>query len=142
MEFCDNNLNDILKDKSELFKSSVDSYELSSIDFFISCELFEEIVESLHFLHTLNPPIIHRDIKPENILVSYRMNANNKHFLKLCDFGYAKPHNFSGQSNTRDKGTISFMAPEVGQSKIYDSKSDVYSVGLIGHQLFGIEFDR
>ena len=122
-----------------MFVKSVENQELATIDYFISCELFTEIMESLDFLHSLSPPIIHRDIKPENILV---FNHSNKRFVKLCDFGFAKHLHFSGQSNTRDKGTVSYMAPEVGQSKVYDSKSDVYSVGLIGHKLFGVEFDR
>ena len=142
MEYCDDNLDQIMKIKSELFRTSAESYELALIDFFISCELFEEIIKSLNFLHSLEPPIIHRDVKPENILVLYNRSEKNKPFVKLCDFGYARPHHYCGQSVTRDKGSVNYMAPEVSQSKKYDSKSDVYSVGLIGQKLFAVDIFR
>ncbi|CAG2178307.1 unnamed protein product [Oppiella nova] len=142
-EFCDNNLRDIIDAKQQLFggsasRNSVGGHELALIDYFISIEIFEELVKSLNYLHTLDTPIIHRDLKPENILLKDSVDDNNKQFLKICDFGYAKTHNYSGQSHTKDKGSISYMAPEVFLSKHYDPKSDIYSLGLIFAEIFDV----
>ena len=46
-----------------------------------AAQFMKEISLAVHYLHSLNPPIIHRDIKPENILLDTKNRA------KLCDFG-------------------------------------------------------
>src|SRR5882724_4015316 len=112
MEYCDNNLRHIMNDKSNLFVSESDNPGLALINYFISCEILIEITQSLQFLHSLEPPIIHRDLKPENILITIDPDIGQQ-FIKLCDFGFAKSHEYSGQSHTNDKGTISYMAPEI-----------------------------
>ncbi|CAG2106087.1 unnamed protein product [Medioppia subpectinata] len=143
-EFCDYNLRQIIDIKYRLFsaKSSDNDtsvvYVLALIDYFIAYELFEELTKSLNYLHTLDTPIIHRNLKPENILVMKNVIDNGQQFVKICDFGYAKPHDYSGQSHTRDKGDITYMAPEVVRSKHYDLKSDIYSLGLICGEVFGV----
>ena len=68
--------------------------------------------------------IIHRDIKPENIFV------NDFGDFKLGDFGIARK--LEGQmSNLSRKGTPNYMAPEVANSKDYDSRVDTYSLGIV-----------
>ena len=68
--------------------------------------------------------IIHRDIKPENIFVS-RFGD-----FKLGDFGIAREleRTMSGFSK---KGTYSYMAPEMYKGEKYDSRVDIYSLGLV-----------
>ena len=72
--------------------------------------------------------IIHRDIKPENIFVS-----DNGDF-KLGDFGVSRQLEKTDASMSR-KGTFNYMAPEVFYSKKYDSRADVYSLGLVMYKL-------
>ena len=68
--------------------------------------------------------IIHRDIKPENIFI------NEFGYFKLGDFGIARTmDNMSGGMSS--KGTPFYMAPEVFNSTRYDSKVDIYSLGLV-----------
>ncbi|XP_047167016.1 receptor-like serine/threonine-protein kinase At4g25390 [Vigna umbellata] len=47
-----------------------------------------DIARGIHYLHSLDPPVIHGDIKPSNILL------DNTFCAKLADFGLArlKPH--------------------------------------------------
>lgn len=68
--------------------------------------------------------VIHRDIKPENIFV------NDFGHFKLGDFGIArKLENMTG--GLSQKGTYSYMAPEVEQGTQYDARADIYSLGLV-----------
>ena len=72
--------------------------------------------------------IIHRDIKPENIFV------NDYGFYKLGDFGIArKMENMTGGFS--QKGTFNYMAPEVAVSTNYDSRVDIYSLGIVLYRL-------
>ncbi len=109
------------------------------IGYLIVCELFTEILECVEYLHSQNPPIIHRDLKPSNILIS---SGSNGRFIKLSDFGLSTIHQFDDQSHTQGTGTSKYMAPEVLQSKRYDTKADIYSLGVIIQQLFHIDINR
>lgn len=72
--------------------------------------------------------IIHRDIKPENIFRS----IDGK--FKLGDFGIAKKmENMVGSLS--HKGTEFYMAPEVFTASNYDSRVDIYSLGIVLYKL-------
>lgn len=72
--------------------------------------------------------IIHRDIKPENIFV------NDFGDFKLGDFGIArKLENQTGAFS--QKGTYGYMAPEVFYRRHYDSRADIYSLGIVLYRL-------
>ena len=86
MELCSHNLKKVIEEKPKCFQRQ-SSEAMNSIEFYISCQLFKELLESVGYLHELNPPIIHRDLKPANILITEE--SRNGRFLKLCDFGLA-----------------------------------------------------
>ncbi|CAG2173296.1 unnamed protein product [Oppiella nova] len=97
---------------------------MNSIEFYISCHIFKEILECVQYLHELNPPVIHRDLKPDNILVA--KTVRNGRFFKICDFGLATVHQHSS-----DKGDLRYQAPEVGQGVVYNHMIDVYTLKCI-----------
>ncbi|CAG2168076.1 unnamed protein product [Oppiella nova] len=78
--------------------------------------MYGTILESVQYLHELNPQTIHRDLKPENILIA--KNVRNGRFVKLCDFGFATVHDKrvhyrTTQKHTADVGDVKYMAPEI-----------------------------
>lgn len=72
--------------------------------------------------------VIHRDIKPANLFVS----ADGVY--KLGDFGVAKRLEETGYAGSK-QGTILYMAPEVYANQAYDTRADIYSLGLVMYQL-------
>ena len=85
-----------------------------------------DLCKALEYCQCQN--IIHRDIKPENIFVS-RFGE-----FKLGDFGIAREleRTMSGLSK---KGTYSYMAPEMYKGEAYDSRVDIYSLGIVLYKL-------
>lgn len=72
--------------------------------------------------------IIHRDIKPDNIFCS---DAGE---YKLGDFGVARTMEKTVSAMSQ-KGTYTYMAPEVFVGKEYDKTVDLYSLGVVLYQL-------
>lgn len=72
--------------------------------------------------------IIHRDIKPSNIFVS----ANGD--FKLGDFGVARTMERTIGAMSQ-KGTYTYMAPEVYRGEAYDGRADLYSLGVVLYRL-------
>lgn len=85
-----------------------------------------DLSKALGYLKKLN--IIHRDIKPENIFVS-RFGD-----FKLGDFGIAREIERTMSSFSK-KGTYSYMAPEMYRGEKYDSRVDIYSLGIVLYKL-------
>jgi serine/threonine protein kinase len=94
-----------------------------------------------YFCHALQAAheagIIHRDLKPANLMV---LNANAPtEALKVMDFGFAgfaaKPHiqlaELTGHGPIYAIGTPAYVSPEMIRGDRVDTRSDLYSVGVI-----------
>ena len=78
--------------------------------------------------HELN--IVHRDVSPQNILISYEGD------IKLCDFGIAKAASKASQTQSGAlKGKLQYMSPEQAWGKAIDRRSDLFSLGVVLHEL-------
>ena len=131
MELCSDNLKNIIQQKQQLFRTH-SSEPMKPIEYFISCQFFQEVIECVKYLHDSN--IIHRDLRPENILFCYP--PENKRVLKLCDFDLAKTAKMHTATNTQGRGAWSNMAPEVRGTFQYSSKCDIFSLGYIAMDIF------
>lgn len=81
-----------------------------------------QMVESIDYMHNLR--CCHRDLKLENILVDKHLN------LKIADFGFACYKSIENLKSYR--GTMTYMAPEIKESKAYDgTQVDLFSVAVI-----------
>ena len=81
MEFCSQNLRNIVEVKPQVFGRQLGE-AMDCVEYFISCEILRQILESVQYLHELNPQIIHRDLKPENILIITNTTSSNIIYLK------------------------------------------------------------
>lgn len=85
-----------------------------------------DMCKALELCETKN--IIHRDIKPDNIFIS------DTGAFKLGDFGVARQMEKT-MSSLSQKGTYTYMAPEVFKGNKYDSTVDIYSLGIVLYRL-------
>ncbi len=135
MELCYKTLRDIIKQlNTELNQKPFEI--MTSMGYYIASQLLIETLESVDYLHKQKPPIIHRDLKPTNIMIAFKTDGR---FVKLADFGLAKLQESEEQSHTCGVGTQKYMAPEVLTSGKYNTKADVYSLGVIIPELFNIK---
>ncbi|KAJ6727279.1 SERINE/THREONINE-PROTEIN KINASE WNK WITH NO LYSINE -RELATED [Salix purpurea] len=91
-----------------------------------------QILQGLHYLHTLEPPIILGDLKCDNIFV----NGNNGE-VKIGDLGLAIVT--QQPTGLRDLGTPANMAPEICEEEC-NELVDVYSFGMCMLEMVTCEF--
>ncbi len=89
----------------------------------------QQIARALAAAHAKG--IVHRDIKPENIILRQDGCA------KVLDFGLARRVSNSPENSNASvpAGTLRYMSPEQARSEPATSASDVFSLGLVLHEL-------
>jgi tetratricopeptide (TPR) repeat protein/predicted Ser/Thr protein kinase len=90
--------------------------------------IIEQICQGLEAAHS--EAVIHRDLKPQNIIL-------DKHGrVAVMDFGIARSQEFQGLTQTGDLvGTPEYMSPEQAKGEEIDSRSDLFSLGIIFYEL-------
>ena len=62
--------------------------------------------------------------------------------MKIADLGLACLHKYKGQSHTEDRGNRIYAAPEVLKTTKYDTRADIFSLGVVLQELFLIHINR
>ena len=92
-----------------------------------AAKIIYKLCAAVSFLHHYG--IVHRDLKPENILMTEDTNNAD---IRLVDFGLGKIIG-PGEECNEPFGTFSYVAPEVLLSKPYNSKVDMFGIGIISY---------
>ncbi|KAJ3482494.1 hypothetical protein NLI96_g6936 [Meripilus lineatus] len=89
--------------------------------------IIREVLLALGYLH--KSAIIHRDLKAANILIT----ASGK--VMLCDFGVSALLLTASSKRNTLVGTPHWMAPEVAHAASYDTKADIWSLGIMIYEM-------
>ncbi len=119
-------------------KMSAEHHEIPEI-----LDIAIQVASALEEAHAAG--IIHRDIKPDNVMV--RRNG----YVKVLDFGLAKLTESSLDRTPLDEdaatrvlvqtdagvvmGTSHYMSPEQARGKPVDSRSDIWSLGVVIYEM-------
>src|SRR5712692_10072317 len=113
------------------------------LDFEDALPIIEQLIDGIEAAHEKN--IVHRDLKPANIKIT------PEGVVKILDFGLAKamepPPSQDGNPENSPTltigatqagailGTAAYMAPEQAKGKTADKRSDIWSFGVILHEM-------
>ena len=90
--------------------------------------MMAEILDAFSYAHQRG--IIHRDIKPSNIFL------DKDGHIKVMDFGIAQIlSEANNQQGGSSMGTPAYMSPEQVYGQKLDQRSDIYSLGVLFHQM-------
>lgn len=86
--------------------------------------VFEQVLLGLGYAHDRG--VVHCDIKPANLVMV-------QGHIKILDFGLARWH----QTLSEDSlvGTLEYMSPEAARGSMLDSRSDLWSLGVVAYEL-------
>lgn len=96
-------------------------------------EITNQICSALQVAHQQN--VVHRDLKPDNIMVNVTISGLR---VKVLDFGIAKLRDLAASDLTvtgNVMGTPHYMSPEQCLGEEIDSRSDLYSLGVVMYQM-------
>lgn len=137
MEYCPqgtlrkmiDNLKDSANENNGLYFSNSSNQTFMKGNLFAKIDVLKQIVSGMCLLHSKG--VIHRDLKADNILM------NQQFIPKITDFGVSKlKEDLTKHMTLGNKfGTAQYLAPEVSSGLPYNEKCDIYSYGILMHEI-------
>ncbi|XP_055017137.1 eukaryotic translation initiation factor 2-alpha kinase 1 isoform X3 [Boleophthalmus pectinirostris] len=150
MQLCERSLKDWISERNAepKLQPSIEC-PYARVDTEHTLNILKSILDGVEYIHSRG--IMHRDLKPRNIF----LHGHDCH-VRIGDFGLAcgdlivdgrksSGSPCSDSSHTTGVGTFVYASPEQLKGSHYDSKSDMYSVGMLAFELFqpfGTEMER
>ncbi|CAG9323137.1 unnamed protein product [Blepharisma stoltei] len=102
--------------------------------YFTESQILDWFVQiCLAMKHVHDRKILHRDIKSQNIFLM------KNGMIKLGDFGIAKVLSSTIDNARTMVGTPYYLSPEIIESKPYNFKSDIWSLGVLLYELCALK---
>ena len=86
-----------------------------------------QIAEALAAAHRRG--IVHRDINPSNVMIT------TDGAVKILDFGIATVRHREWATQTAAAGTVVYMSPEQTRGEEIDARTDLWSLGVVIHEM-------
>lgn len=112
--------------------SSLDSWMIRQrkpVTYTTTCKIARDVLRGLAAIHAKG--IIHRDIKPSNLWIDRQSSK-----VRVLDLGMARQS--AGEESITQNGTLgtpAYMSPEQSEGEELDSRSDLFSLGVVLYQL-------
>jgi eukaryotic-like serine/threonine-protein kinase len=111
--------------------------EQRAMPYLVAADIARQICIGLDYAHTLHGPdgkaleIVHQDISPTNIMLAYTGT------VKILDFGIARAASFAEEEAKKGliKGKVSYLSPEQINVRPFDSRADVFALGVVFHEM-------
>jgi serine/threonine-protein kinase len=111
--------------------------EQRAMPYLVAADIARQICIGLDYAHTLHGPdglpleIVHQDISPTNIMLAYNGT------VKILDFGIARAASFAEEEAKKGliKGKVSYLSPEQINVRPFDSRADVFALGVVFHEM-------
>ncbi|MCE9624345.1 MAG: serine/threonine protein kinase [Deltaproteobacteria bacterium] len=100
-------------------------------------QLVVQALRALDYLHQRG--VLHLDLKPANLLVT-DPDRTGELSVKLIDFGIARWKKHGRSQNAEVSGSPPYAAPEILMEQEPSPASDIYSLGMLLHQIFARRF--
>jgi serine/threonine-protein kinase len=101
----------------------------------ITVTVLSELASALHYAHTLRDAtgqelgVVHQDVSPHNVMITYGG------VTKLLDFGVARIGQLDASRTETVRGKPAYVSPEQLVGDRIDRRTDVFSLGILMHEL-------
>ena len=135
------NLKETSKKVEDLIRETTEIY--APLPWVLRLKIAFDIALGIHYLHSLNPPIIHHDLKTPNVFLTRSLiqfpiteQTLREPLAKVGDFGWSvklvgASSLVGGKNSKTECVTATWAAPEVLKGQEFTEKIDIHAIGIM-----------